>query len=490
MTGWMDVINENNKELLGKLLFSLSIIVFVIMLFSPLNNLLYHIDEYFTLGLVKFPIMQGITISANDVHPPFYYLLLKFVLKIFPGQNIVFISKIMTIIPYFIILVISATKIRKEYNWLTAGLLTFSLFAMAEFFRFYLTIRMYSWAILFLLLSFIFLKDVLDKSDLKSWLLFNLFTLLGAYTHYFNAISSIIIYVCLLGYFIINERSEIKKWIVSVICLIIGYCPWLFILLNQLKSVHNSYWIPQINLNYIIECISYYAYPNTELTYMAIAFIFLVFVFLTYVSDYKNYDKIENNYLLMGILLFIMTIIVSTGISLTFKPILIARYLLPAVAVFWLAVSILLGRTKNNKLLIISLFLIMLLGISCAFGIMDAANSYQKIGKDNQNFLNEVNQDNATIICIGKGEVIQFGTLLNNSDVYMDVHQAYGVKDADLKTLFNITYSSDLNRTIDMNGNKDIYIIKGDWRESDLIDKNNLLYKIGVNEFYRYSDEV
>lgn len=290
----------------------------------------------------------------------------------------------MTLIPYLVILIISATKIRNDYNWLTAGIFTFSLFSMSEFFMFYLTIRMYSWAILFLLLLFIFMKDAVIKSDFTSWFLVTIFALLGAYTHYFVAISSIILYIGLLIYLIINNKSEIKKWIISVVFIIIGYLPWLLVLLNQLNQVHESFWVPQINLNYLIICFNYFYNANPP--YSSLAIIFLIFSFIILILEYSNKDKFENNYILIGMSLFILTIIAGVLLSVLFKPILRARYLMPAAGVFWLSISILIGKIKNNKLLLISLVLFIIIGVFSSYSLIDLNNGLYQTGVSNQNF--------------------------------------------------------------------------------------------------------
>ena len=100
-----------------------------------------------------------------------------------------------------LILILSVTKIKKEYGYLTAGLFAFSMAVMSEFLAYYSVVRMYSWGMLFLILAFAFLKDVLDKNDTKSWALFTIFSVLTAYTHYFAAIPILCIYVALLVYF-------------------------------------------------------------------------------------------------------------------------------------------------------------------------------------------------------------------------------------------------------------------------------------------------
>ena len=309
---------ENYKEVFGKILFAIGILILLALLISPLKNILFTVDEYFTLGLIKFPLMQGIAITSADVHPPFYYILLKLGVKVFSIFNldIIFISKIISFLPYAILLLVFGTKIKREYGWFTTGLVTFALFSMTEFLFFYSIIRMYSWAILFFLLSFIYLKDIINESDFKSWLLFSIFTVLGAYTHYFCAISSIIMYVLLLITYLINndknfdKMSEIKKWFLWAIVMILAYVPWIFALLNQLNRVHGNFWIPQINMEYLLQCFSYYMTISTNNLIMALALIFLVLIFIAFFYCYKK-DKIKDKYILIGLLIFVLTIVLG-----------------------------------------------------------------------------------------------------------------------------------------------------------------------------------
>ncbi len=485
---------ENYKEVFGKILFAIGILILLALLISPLKNILFTVDEYFTLGLIKFPLMQGIAITSADVHPPFYYILLKLGVKVFSIFNldIIFISKIISFLPYAILLLVFGTKIKREYGWFTTGLVTFALFSMTEFLFFYSIIRMYSWAILFFLLSFIYLKDIINESDFKSWLLFSIFTVLGAYTHYFCAISSIIMYVLLLITYLINndknfdKMSEIKKWFLWAIVMILAYVPWIFALLNQLNRVHGNFWIPQINMEYLLQCFSYYMTISTNNLIMALALIFLVLIFIAFFYCYKK-DKIKDKYILIGLLIFVLTIVLGVILSFTFKPILRVRYLIPAAAVFWLAVSILLGKMDNNKFMVILMSFILIMG---AYGVYDTAyhfQSYYNNGIQNQEILDSMDNSNSIILCVGPGEVIQFATYFNESSIFMDEKTPYSASEKSLNEVFNIKYYSDYGKLIEDNKDKDIYVIMGSWNDCEYVDENDKFYNIAENIFYKYN---
>lgn len=238
-----------------------SIIILIRLLTLPMAHSLIHIDEYFTLEIVKLPLSDAWKIIIGDYHPPLYYILLKIVkkLSLMTSLNLDLISvlKLFSILPYFILILFSATKIRKQYGWLTAGIFAFSVGLMSDFFISYLKIRMYSWGILFLYLGFIALYGVMTKSDKKSWMLLTIFAVLGAYTQYILAMSFIVLYLLLLGYILLYKEngfdriSEFKKWIVSSIIGIVLYAPWLPFLFNQTGKVSDEYWIATPDINEI-----------------------------------------------------------------------------------------------------------------------------------------------------------------------------------------------------------------------------------------------
>ena len=69
--------NSKNKDIIGKFFFTLSFIILIYMLVTPLDHLILHVDEYFTLTLINFDVSEMIRLTAADVHPPLYYLILE-----------------------------------------------------------------------------------------------------------------------------------------------------------------------------------------------------------------------------------------------------------------------------------------------------------------------------------------------------------------------------------------------------------------------------
>ena len=139
------------REFLGKIFFASAVLILIYMFITPASHVLIHVDEYWTYSLVNLPFMQGMTVAAHDVHPPLYYLILYLFTPF--GLGNIFILKIASIIPYLLLMFVSYFKIRKDYNWLTAGLFIFCIGAMSDFFVEFLTMRMYSWGLFFVIMA-------------------------------------------------------------------------------------------------------------------------------------------------------------------------------------------------------------------------------------------------------------------------------------------------------------------------------------------------
>ena len=470
-----------NKDIFGIIFFALSIVVLAYMFITPLSQLITHIDEYFTISVVQLPIREIITVNTWDVHPPLHYFLGKAVAKICEmfGVELIYGLKVLSIIPYILILIVSATKIRKEYGLFAAGLFAFSLAVMSEFFRYYLTARMYSWAILFVLLAFLSFKEIIaDDSSKKSWIMLTIFSVLCAYTHNFAAITAGSIYLVLLGYILLYKKEDLKNWGLSVVGAVVLYVPWIFALINQLSLVHESYWIPEVNLEKIIQFFGYYAYTSDTI-FAVIAIVVLAVVIFAYVREAKDIDKKDQFLVLSGIGVYAGTIILGILISVLFKPIIVTRYLMPATGVLWLTISIILSKIENKKLFLISFSMICLLLISGIATTISTNDNLYKSGMAQKEVLDNITQDNNSMTIVNRQHLIMyFLSYTNQTDMhYLNVGHVFGVNMNTLHKLydFETVNGSDIDALIANNTDKNIYLIS--WNAPQIKTPTKLLYE-------------
>lgn len=484
----LNLIKTDKRNLWGICLFFVGWVMFLLMLFNPLNYSFIHIDEWYTLSLLQMSFVDGLKLTAADVHPPLYYLIVKIVIKLLTMLNIsfdmIFVSKIVSLIPYGILLIVSGSKVKNNYGWLTAGIFVFVFGTMSEFFFKFITLRMYGWGLLFLLLSYIYLYDVMNKSDKKSWFLLTIFSVCGAYTHYFIAISSIFIYLSLFYYICFIKsyefnlkirKNELKKWFISVIGGLLLFSPCLRVVIKQLNTPGN-YWIPAISLNDVINFISYFATNSSNNVLISIAILLLAILFLASFLKLKNEDIEMKYYLLIGIFSAVMTFLFLLAFSIFLHPILLPRYLIPMIGILWFVFAIIIGKIENKPLLIIILCLILLFGVSGAIETHNISGDLQDLQVHDKNLLNDMNTNDTVVIHTNGINVIMFNKYLNNTKQY-SLSNIYG---SQLHNSLNFKEKSfdDVEGIIDKNYQKKIYIIKNKGGKMPYLGNNRTAEKI------------
>ncbi|WP_407377738.1 hypothetical protein [Methanobrevibacter sp.] len=246
---------HNKREVLGKILFGAAILILLYMFITPISHVLIHVDEYWTYSLVNLPFFEGMTVAIHDVHPPLHYLILYLFAPF--GLTNIHLLKIVSVIPYLLLILVSYFKIRNDYDWFTAGLFIFCIGVMSDFFVEFLTIRMYSWGLFFVIMAFIYFKEVTDNWNRKSWILLTLFALLSAYTQYIFAITCGLMYLLVLVEILRSSdvKPRLRQFMISVISLLILHSPWLVVFIHQVQTHQGTTLeIPQIGslFNYII----------------------------------------------------------------------------------------------------------------------------------------------------------------------------------------------------------------------------------------------
>lgn len=480
---------DKKKELLGKLLFILSFLLLGYMIISPFAKTIIHVDEFWTIGVINLSLSETIPLMISDVHPPLYYLVLKVIFKALSIFGIhytnIFVLKLFSILPYGLILIVFCTKIRKEYNWLTVGLFTFVLGSLSMFFIQFLTIRMYNWGLLFLLMSFIYFKGIISNSDKKSWILFTIFSVLVAYTHYFILISTFLLYLILLIHIYRNNDSklkimdQLKKWCLSVISAIVLYLPWLFIFLSQ---VNHRQHVLESSFPTAIEIVNYFTYFTgiesvlsfETLLFKLFAFIILLLFVYIFIKEFNNESNVDRFYVGTGLILLFLSILLGIIIvSLAFN-IFSIRYLVPVASIFWFSVCIIIGKINNNRLFIISTLIILFI---CALGFTQTIESTHLLCDESTNALNmmdSLNNNDTVIVYTQEFHYINFHNYLNETKEYKsEFSMPYSPKN--IKTIKNIS------KLYEKYPDKNIYIIKAiDFKTNDDFDNvivNNSTYE-------------
>ena len=242
-----------------------------------------------------------------------------------------------------------------------------------------------------MVMAFLFAIETLKDPKLKNWILLAFFSVCGAYTHYFVAVSLILIYVLLLVHYLLKDKTQIKNWFISTVLGIICYAPWLIVLYRQMKTVKGSYWIEGITIEKFLEFFATtFVTENQDLIINVIfAAVFLV-IFIFVVLSYKKSQE-DSDFVLFGFLVFIATILFGVIVSAAYKPILVVRYLAPATGLLWLCISIFVSKFDLKKVIIPVVVLILLFGAVNLYGQVDQISKNHDDLVKSQQFLESIN---------------------------------------------------------------------------------------------------
>ena len=217
---------NNNLIAKNKKLKIIHIIILVIgaifMIGSGLHTNIWF-DETYTVGLVNHSFVDIVKIGAADVHPLFYYMFAKF-FTLFTGNSIISL-RMFSVIGMICLSLLGYTHIRKDFGEKTGIIYSFLIMFLPVTLLYSSEIRMYSWAAVLVTLTGIYAYRIIRKeSNIKNWILFGLFSLLSAYTHYFAMMAIGIINIMLFAYTIKNKKY-IKEFLITGISQIVSFIP-------------------------------------------------------------------------------------------------------------------------------------------------------------------------------------------------------------------------------------------------------------------------
>ncbi len=332
-------------------------------------------DELFTMEFATRPVKELIGLTARDVHPPFYYMIVRFFILM--GTSLGFVgdsatqlgaesvAKIVSVLPFFILMIYSATTIRKRFGLLTAGMFSFAIITVPQMPEYTTEIRMYSWAILFvtaaMLHGFNLLDYILGKRgqgwDIPDGIMLWLYTTAAAYTHYYAAFCIGIIYgilvVWMLVYYIrvAGKKTEGKislkaaaTLIVALNLTIASYIPWVSALMSQVSAVKANYWIQPVGLRSIGSAMKYLFkgyFDNYTLAVITavIMVILITFLFVRTLLRAIRGKELKDALTLFSLSVLPLVLVMGLVASALLRPVFVNRYLIPAYGCFWLAIS-------------------------------------------------------------------------------------------------------------------------------------------------------
>lgn len=296
---------------------------FVIMLIGLLFNDNVWFDETYTLALIRHSYGEMIDILKSDMHPPLYFIGLKFFCSIF-GYHII-VTKIFSAIGFSMLLMLGCCRIRNDYGNTVS--VFYLLVAGAVPFSFYFGVqqRCYSWAMLFVAWCFLEGIRLIREGKWRTVIPFSISALGAAYNHIYALVAVAGIVLCVNGVICIKRRTCLYKIIVADAIMVLGYWGWLRVLLLQTQKAAKNFWQTSLEVDSLI--------------------VFFITLFLFVGLLIKNR---KNNVVNLGIFCIMFVHVTGFAVSLLVRPLYVARYAAPLLGVFAFVIAIFVGQGKEK----------------------------------------------------------------------------------------------------------------------------------------------
>ena len=400
-----ELIVINKFNIMKYLHIAIVVIGTLFILFSSFHTNLWF-DESYSVAIVNHSFSEIWTIGSNDVHPVLYYFLLRIIGLL--TNNSILAYRLFSAVPLVILAILGYTHIRKDFGEKAGFIFSFLVLFMPVTLVYAGEIRMYTWAMLFVFLTTIYGYRIYRSGiSNKNWIIFTIFSLASAYTHYYALIAAFIINDSLFMYFLIKNIKQrnyevkyikysknLKKCIISAVIQIILYLPWLVILLSQFKST-NGFWIGAPNF---LEMFTFQFTGNLEtsihlnkiISYM---FSIILAIYMIYLLC-KHFKKVKPAKI--ALVIYFLVIIFAGIISLIKTPILYARYLLTITGIFLLSFAILIS--KDTCKWRVNIICIIILIVSAIVNINLVKTNYDESNKKPIGFIESRIEENDIII--------------------------------------------------------------------------------------------
>lgn len=295
------------------------------------NNVWY--DEAYTLAMIEHGFKDIAKITAADVHPPLYYWMLKLFMLPF-GKSLI-AAKVFSIIPILLTMLLGYVKIGSAADKKTGLLFALFFGAMPVFTMYSVQVRMYSWCGFFVFGCGVWAYFANRDNKLFHWILFWLFGVAAAYTHYFALVSAGVIYAMLLVASI--KKKRFGKWLVFSLLTVMAYSPWLMSFISQLADkVENEYWIAPITLETVGGYFKTWYKCGDDMWRIYLIGSAAVYTVAAAGLLFTKKKGIKTG-VLLGVLVFVLTNLTGIAASLAVRPVYIERYAigaLPFLALF------------------------------------------------------------------------------------------------------------------------------------------------------------
>lgn len=304
-------------------------------------------DDAYSLATIRHSWKDVIALTGKDFHPPLYYFLLKFFSGV-AGESIVYM-KLVSTIPILLTLILTRSFLKREFGGISAVIFVLCFMASQTILFYSVEIRMYSWALFFVTMSFCSAYYAI-KSDKNKWYAVFMFCMLATfYTQYYAGITVGIGYLFLVLYTLRYNQHRTKTVLFIFVVTTLLYLPWLSVVITQLSEASSGFWIPPFTFWDVIKYLATFFFTGNYPTSIALLLLFSgVFVSVFF----KREKTFNDHFLLAGLYCIAGLVIFGVVLSILVRPLLISRYMVPVCGLVWVFFAASIQSLRFNRLLL------------------------------------------------------------------------------------------------------------------------------------------
>ena len=314
-------------------------LIFVLVLSLVRGRSLWY-DEAFSWNIIHKSYSEIVYYTSRDVHPPLYYFILKFFTDIFGDSR--YVCHLVSAIPFMATLVFAGAFIGKRFTGEARVVVTLLMLSAPAVMLISTEERMYSWAELMLMISFVLSVRLAEKREvhgfLWEWVGLGISDALAAYFHYFAGAVAIVISVLLMIYLLIYSDKRLfhlKYWVTANLISVVLYLPWLSVFFLQLSDVKGGYWIEKFSPADIPGYLKV-LFGDDVVMFCLLALLAAAAVVMILMSGSGKSVMIPVG----GILVTLLYMALGITISILVTPVFHRRYMVLAAPIFWLSVGL------------------------------------------------------------------------------------------------------------------------------------------------------
>lgn len=303
-------------------------------------------DEAFTVIFSKNSVKNIFDGIQYEAHPPFYYIIMHYVLLLGDSE---FISRLPSAIAG-IITILFTCKVANGRS-LSGEILQVALFIGFSLSAIEISkmARMYSLECLLAVLCAYFVKKSLNNDKNIYWAGYVIASIILLYTHYtgFIFLFSVNIY-----YFIFWKETKkyIKKWVLCQSVIALLFLPWLPVIFKQTSAGYGEL-LPTPDMKIISDVFIHLVYGGLfSINYIFYPLILIPVIIIFYCGSVYNFNKRKNTEHFLPVILFLLPLFITLIISIfTHKKIFSSKHFFYSLPFFYIVMARGIEYIKNKK---------------------------------------------------------------------------------------------------------------------------------------------